>query len=274
MIDAHTHVWRATDESAGTKTIVSSTCDVPAELLDQYLTEYGVERAVLIQPAFMGEDNDYVAECAARLPQRFAAVCVVDPRHPSADDRLGYWVGERGCKGLRLRPRMSGEAEAFGSPHTYPLWESVRERGIVVSIYAGPEHLATLTALATRFPEVAIVVDHMAHPSAPLGADSQAFRNLLALARFPRVFIKVSAYYHFSEQAYPYPECWPLFRALYDGFGPSRLLWGSDFPHVLLRCGYRRSLLLQERAYAFLGRDELALVMGGNAAALYWGRNR
>jgi predicted TIM-barrel fold metal-dependent hydrolase len=270
MIDAHTHVWRATDKPAGPRTIVSSNCDVPAELLDEYLTEYGVERAVLIQPAFLGEANDYVADSAARLPHRFAAVCVVDPRHPAACDRLRYWVDQRGCKGLRLRPRMPDEADAFGTPRSYPLWECIRERGLVVSVYASHEHLSTLATLAAHFPEVAIVVDHMAHPPSRLGVDSQAFRDLLALARHPRVFIKVSGHYHFSDQPYPYPECWPLFRALYDEFGPSRLIWGSDFPHVLLRGGYRRTLLLQERACSFLKRDELALIMGGNADALYW----
>ena len=270
VIDAHAHVWRATEEPAGPKTIVSSTCDVPAELLDQYLTEHGVERAVLVQPAFLGEQNDYVADWAAKLPHRFAAVCVVDPGHPAAGDRLRYWVDERACTGLRLRPRLPGEAEAFGSPRTYPLWESIRERELVVSVYAGPEHLSTLATLAAHLPEVAIVVDHMAHPPARFGISSRAFRNLLTLARYPRVFIKVSGYYYFSEQPYPYRDCWPLFRALYDEFGPSRLVWGSDFPHVLLQSGYRRSLLLQERAYSFLTRDELALIMGGNAAALYW----
>jgi predicted TIM-barrel fold metal-dependent hydrolase len=166
---------------------------------------------------------------------------------------------------------MPDEAEAFGSPRSYSLWECIRERGLVVSVYAGAEHLSTLATLAARFPEVAIVVDHMAHPPSRLGADSHAFRDLLALARYQRIFIKVSGYYHFCEQPYPYPECWPLFRALYEEFGPSRLVWGSDFPHVLLRCGYRRSLLLQERAYPFLTCDERALIMGGNASALYWG---
>jgi predicted TIM-barrel fold metal-dependent hydrolase len=271
MIDAHAHVWRATDEPASPRTIVSSTCDVPVELLDQYLTEYGLERAVLVQPAFLGEQNDYVADWARRLPQRFAAVCVVDPRLPDAADRLRYWVDERGCRGVRFRPRLPAESQVFGSPQTFPLWDFMRDRGRVVSVFAGVEHLSTIATLAARFPEVGIVLDHMALPSPRAGTDSQAFRGLLALARYPRVSIKVSGYHHFSEEPYPYRDCWPLFHALYHEFGPSRLVWGSDFPHVLLQCGYRRSLLLQERAYSSLTPVELALVMGGNAAALYWG---
>src|SRR6266852_1539281 len=87
-------------------TIVSPLSDVPVELLMQYMTEHGVDRAVLVQPMYPGEDNSYVANCAAAQPDRIAAVCVVDPRQPEAADRLEYWVREHGCKGLRLRPRL------------------------------------------------------------------------------------------------------------------------------------------------------------------------
>src|SRR3989304_3204534 len=90
-------------------TIVSPLDSVPIELLDQYLDEYGVERAVLVQPIYPGEDNSYVADCAAARPDRYAAVCVVDPGRPEAADRLEYWVDQRGCRGLRLRPRLPRE---------------------------------------------------------------------------------------------------------------------------------------------------------------------
>jgi predicted TIM-barrel fold metal-dependent hydrolase len=274
VIDAHVHIWRASEVPTYTKTIVNPECDVPIELVDQYLVEHNVNRAVLVQPVFRREDNDYVATCAAAAPDRFAAVCVVDPRLAGAVDRLRYWTEERGCRGLRLRPAIPDEAAVFGDPSTYPLWEYAGDHGLVVSVYAAPEHLPMLASLASRFSEVAIVVDHMAHPVVRLGTTSPQFHELMALSRHPRVFIKVSGYYHYSQQPYPYRDCWDHFRAVYDHFSPSRLIWGSDFPHVLLRSGYCRSLLLQERAYPFLSSDDLNLIMGGTAAALYWGGTR
>jgi predicted TIM-barrel fold metal-dependent hydrolase len=251
-------------------TIVNPACDIPVELLDQYLVEHGVSRSVLVQPVFRKEDNDYVATCAAAAPERFVAVCVVDPRRAGVVNRLRYWTEERGCRGLRLRPRIPEEAAAFGGASTYPLWEYARHHGLVISVYAGPDHLSTLASLATRFPEVSIVVDHMAHPVVQLGTTSPQFHELLALSRHPRVSIKVSGYYYYAREPYPYRDCWDHFRALYDHFGPLRLIWGSDFPHVLLESGYRRNLLLQARAYSFLSQGDLNSIMGTNAAALYW----
>ena len=48
------------------------------------------------------------------------------------------------------------------------------------------------------------------------------------------------------------------------------MIWGSDFPHVLLQSGYARARYWVERHCDYLSDDELSDVMGGNAAALYW----
>ena len=65
LVDAHAHVWRAVPNyPEPAATTVSPVSDVPVEILDEYLTEYGVDRAVLVQPVYPGEDNGYVADCA------------------------------------------------------------------------------------------------------------------------------------------------------------------------------------------------------------------
>ena len=269
IVDAHLHIWRAVPtypNPAGT--IVSPLSDVPVELLLEYMTEHQVDRAVLVQPMYPGEDNSYVAGCAAAQPDRYVAVCVVDPRQQDAADRLEYWVREHGCRGLRLRPRLPAEAAIFGDPSTYQLWERVQALHVVVNMLANQEHLPTVASLAERFPDVPMVVDHMAHPNVSAGVDG--LQGLLDLARYPNIYVKPTGYYYYSRQPYPYADCQDLFRAVYDRFGPMRLIWGSDFPHVLLKSGYQRNLLLQERAYPFLGQADLNLLMGENAARLYW----
>ncbi len=142
IVDAHLHIWRAIPGHPNpAATIVSPASDVSVELLAQYMTEHAVDRAVLVQPTYPGEDNSYVADCAAAQPDRFVAVCVVDPHSPGAEDRLEYWVCERGCRGLRLRPRLPAESAIFGAPAADTLWERSRALKVVVSVLANPEHL-------------------------------------------------------------------------------------------------------------------------------------
>jgi predicted TIM-barrel fold metal-dependent hydrolase len=63
-----------------------------------------------------------------------------------------------------------------------------------------------------------------------------------------------------------------MFRAVYNRFGPERLIWGSDFPHILLQSGYARSRRWLERACDYLSSADLAMIMGENASGLYWGK--
>ncbi|MBX9790493.1 MAG: amidohydrolase [Pirellulales bacterium] len=250
------------------RTIVGPEADISVELLRHYLDEHGVERAVLVQPVYPGEDNSYVADAAAAEPDRFAAVCVVDPRQSAAAERLAYWCVERGCRGVRLRPKVPGKAACFGQPETSSLWDVAARQGIVVSVLCDFEHLPAVARMAERFPTVAIVIDHLAHPPRP--DDLAGLAPLLELKRFPRVYVKISGFYYFSRAPYPYADCRDLPRAVYDSFGPARMIWGSDFPHVLLKSSYVGALATVERLCPWLTAAEREQILGRTADGLYW----
>ncbi len=269
-VDAHLHVWQAAEGTThGVQTIVSPERDVPIASAIETLRDHHVDRAVLVQPLFRGEDNHYVARCAQAEPARLAAVCVVDPRIAGADLRLQAWV-EQGCRGLRLRPHVAAEEECFGDPSTFPLWEAASRLGVVVSLLCGPAHAPRIAALAERFPDVPIVVDHLGYPDVAAGVDAPGFRQMLSLARHPRVFMKTSGFHHFSREAFPFVDCWPFVRAVYDHFGPERLLWGSDYPHVVATCGYAHAAMLPQQALADWPAWARDRILGLNALELYW----
>lgn len=266
VIDSHLHVWQAdSDYPNPSVTTVSPVCDVPIELLIEYMDELAIERAVLVQPMFPHEDNSYVVDCCQRLPARLAVVCVVDPNVPGADQRLRSWH-ERGCRGLRLRPRMASEESCFGDSSTFPLWATASDLGMVVSVLANTQHVATIKALADRFPDATLVVDHLAHPNLSC-ADRQP---LMELAACPNVVMKISGFPYFAVEPYPYVDCRPLTEAIYAEFGPQRMMWGSDFPHILLQSGYLRSVRLLERLLPDLNAEDLATIRYHNAKRLYW----
>lgn len=273
LIDTHVHIWRPVPHDARQiTTIVGSDADISVELLRKVLDLNQVDRAVLVQPVFPGEDNSLVADTAAHEPEKFAAVCVVDPRRPDAVERLDYWITKRGCRGLRLRPKVAGEEQSFGDPATFPLWEAAERLGIVVSLLCTFDHLGTVQRLAELFPGVPIVIDHLAHPAMPITSDEM--QPLRRLSQFPNVCAKLSGFYYFSETDYPHPDCVELVRAVYDSFGPDRMLWGSDFPHVMMRTRYGLALAMIEKAFPWIKTADRQHLMGGNALRLYWGGKR
>jgi predicted TIM-barrel fold metal-dependent hydrolase len=268
IVDAHLHVWQSDAAYPDqTGTTVSPACEIPLKLLEGYMDEYGVDRAVIVQPLYPGEDNQFIVDCAQTDPERFAVVCVVDPTLEGAAGRLEKWAGEKGCRGLRLRPLVAAEEACFGDRATFPLWEVAARANVAISVLGRQRHLGTIRALADRFTDVNIVVDHLAQPES---LDLQNCQALLSLADCPNISLKISGQPYYSRDGYPYDDCRDLIRAIHDRFGSKRMIWGSDFPHVLLQSGYARTRYWLERHCQYLSADELSDVLGGNAAKLYW----
>ena len=64
----------------------------------------------------------------------------------------------------------------------------------------------------------------------------------LRLARYPNVYVKLSNLQGKSSEAYPFRDTYDLARRIYDAYGPERLMWGTDFPGVMVKCGYTNAV--------------------------------
>ena len=76
---------------------------VDAEAMLAAMDEAGVAKSVLVHSSMAyGYDCRYAADSAAAHPDRFLAVCAVNPRAPDAVERLRHWIVERGMSGMRI----------------------------------------------------------------------------------------------------------------------------------------------------------------------------
>jgi L-fuconolactonase len=247
IIDPHVHVWTLDTERYpwAPATTEPPTRSATAEELVEVMDAHGVSGAVLVQVIYYGTDNSYAADCVARYPDRFAGVCLIDPQDPAAPDLLKQEVTERGFSGLRLRPCRDRSSTWLSDPATFPLWERAARLGVTFSVLAHIEQLAMLAAPVERFPEVPVVVDHIGWPPVEEGPDGESLKHLLRLARFPSVHVKITDPWAISkDEPYPYRRAEPIFRRVFETFGPARCLWGSDWPLVRDHGGYEGALRL------------------------------
>ena len=61
----------------------------------------------------------------------------------------------------------------------------------------------------------------------------------------------------------------PYFDTVFEAFGPERVMFGSDWPVLLLRDSYGVWSKTVEQLSASLSEDEKAAFWGGNAARIY-----
>jgi predicted TIM-barrel fold metal-dependent hydrolase len=171
-----------------------------------------------------GTDNRRQLDAARALPFPTRVIVVVPPE---ITDRELDELSRAGARGVRFIPTQPGglpldQLETFA--------ERFGALGWHIQLMLAPAHFIELAPrLATL--RCDFVIDHMADVQASAGTEQPAFRALLDVLETGRCWIKLSAGYHLSQQAPPYPEVLPLVHAL-AAARPDRLLWGSDWPHA------------------------------------------
>lgn len=221
----------------------------------EHMARAGVDQAVLVQ-AFTahGYDNSYAADCAAKYPEKFVAAGRVDPHAPDGPETLSYWVKERGLRGVRLG---ADTPEEIGHPRLLPLLVRAEQLRITISVQLAGEArrsgLPALGGLIDRFRGINFVLDHLAHAPA---------LDLAALARHPNLHLKFSSL-NIREMA----DDRGYFKRLFDDYGASRIMWGSDFPHS--KGDYMELVGLAKETVSFLTTEDREQALGGTARRLY-----
>jgi L-fuconolactonase len=120
--------------------------------------------------------------------------------------------------------------------------------------------------LAERFPDLTVVVDHMV--DCPLNQPKE-LEKLLALDRYPKLFVKISHSWSLSSQPYPYLDSQRQIKTLYDTFGPKRLMAGTDWPLVEKYCTYAQAIDIARNKISFFNAEDKRWICGLTAQQVW-----
>lgn len=285
IIDTHMHVWsddarRYPFPHPYENDFAGPPHAATIEMLLDDMDRHGCTHAVLVQVIYHGWDNSYVADCVRRHPRRFKAHGLIDPTAADAAEKLEYWIKERGLSGMRFSPiyyrhdRHGGDGW-LDADAAHRVWRKAEQLGAVFNFFIAPPQLPRLAKMVEAHPDVPVIVDHLSQID--LGADDPEpdFRRLLAMARHPNVWVKVSELASVSKsKSYPFADAYAYVKRVYEAFGPDRLLFGTGYPGDA-RAAYMRPTLPQEidrfrNQMSFFSDDDVEKILGLNAAKL-WG---
>ncbi len=275
VIDIHPHVIAADTERyplaplSGRQSDWSRERPVGFEEMIAAMDAAGIARSALVQASTCyGHDNAYVAAAVAAHPERFTGVFSVEVCARDAPERIRGWM-DRGLTGLRVfiaGHTASAKDARLDDPLSFPAWETAAGVGLSVCVQLRAAGLPQLEAMLERFPKVRVVLDHMARPEIDAGPPYAAAAGLLALARFPNLYLKLSTHnVRESRQGKATPES--FFRKVVDAFGAQRIAWGSNFPASE---GTLAAILAEARAaLASLSREDQDWIFFRTAQTLY-----
>ena len=258
LIDSHVHVWKRDPAFPFAVTAHPPAEDASVEQLLELMHANQVCRTVLIQVVHYQWDNRYLASVLKRYPNIFRGVCRVNPQDPTAPDHLSRLTEVDGFHGVRLSPSASAVDDWIRGPLMQPLWRRCAQLKIPMTILTPVTRLPDITPLIEQNPDLTVVIDHMA--DCPINQPDQ-LNLLLALARYPKVFVKISHLWSLSAAAYPYADTIPQIKSLCQSFGAARLMAGTDWPISLKQLSYARAVDLYRDHLNFLTTQDHAQIL-------------
>lgn len=266
VVDTHMHVWKIDPPRYTLEQTLPDvplpTQDAPVEALLADMQAAGVSYAVLVQPSTAGYNNRYVVDVANAHPAQFVAHGLIDPEKRDNAVDLRYWMAE-GMAGFRLNLVRDHDPAWVSAPRNYALWEAAQELGAVVNLQMRPAHAGRVAEVAARFPHVPLIIDHLGKPDITEAPPYPLFRGILALAHFPKVYVKLSELRLASRtKEYPYRDVFPWAKMLYDTFGKTRLLWGTGYPGVHRQLPLAQELAIIREHLPFLLTDDQEWILG------------
>jgi len=252
IIDSHVHVWKHDPKYPFAQGANVPARDATPEMLLALMKANGVAKTVIIQVIHYKYDNRYALDVLKQYPETFRGVCRVDPLDAAAPDHLSHWT-EQGFHGVRISPSGEASGDWFRGPLMPPLWKRCEDLTVPMTVLAPITRMPDVIPLMDRTPNLTLVIDHMA--DCPIDQPEQ-LEKLIALKRYPNVFVKISHTWSISKQPYPWLDAQQYVKRLYDAYGPQRLMWATDWPILETWTTYDKALSVVRDEMKFLNAED------------------
>jgi predicted TIM-barrel fold metal-dependent hydrolase len=272
IIDSQVHAYQRNHPGRPWAGVLTGPAEVTGDAMVASMDAVGVAGAILVSPFTMyGYDASYALEVHRQHPGRFGLVKPVDSSDPAVADTIADWATTPGTVGIRLMLNRSGMSTDPANPGINRVLDAAARHNLPLNLMC-TGRLEQAAQLAARHPNTQLVIDHLglAQPSEP-PAPAEPFAELpqvLALAAYPNVVVKISGACTLSHAPFPYPDIWEPLGRIFDAFGLERCLWGTDWTRAVKLLTYAQGV------DAFLATDRLsdsdrATLMGAALSRVY-----
>jgi predicted TIM-barrel fold metal-dependent hydrolase len=239
IVDVHSHAWQYPDHfgedfrNQAARARAGVEVDLTVRLPD-YVKSCDEEVVTIVfggkaKLSHLWVDDSYVAAYVSQSPNRLLGFLSVDPTQSGWEHELHYGHQELGLMGIKLLPMYAGFQP--DDERLTPLWQYATRHRLPVLLHTGTTFISQaplsctlprhVDPVATRFPDVRIIMAHLAHPFEG---------ECIAVARkHPHVFMDISALHYRPFQLYHS-------LMLVQEYGVwNKVLFGTDYPFTTVR---------------------------------------
>jgi L-fuconolactonase len=272
-IDAHHHLWNYNAEEYGwiTPDMAVIRRDFLPKDLEPMMHFFDIDGTVAVQARQSIEETEWLLDLAAK----HAIIRGVVGWMPltlgtGVKKQLERFAGNPKLRGVRHvvqdepDPRYILRADFNEGVHT------LLEFKLRYDILIFERHLPAAIEFVDRHPNQVFILDHIAKPRIKDNVISPWDRNLRELAKRQNVYCKLSGMITEADPVSWTPEgLQPYIDVVLGAFGPRRVMYGSDWPVMLLAGDYARWFRTVQTAIGKLSKTEQDRILGGTATEAY-----
>jgi L-fuconolactonase len=270
-VDAHQHFWHYTPDEFGwiDDSMAAVRLDFLPSDLRPLMDQAKMSATVAVQARQSIEETRWLLDLADRHPWIAGVVGWLPIADPSIEHTLEEFADNPRLKGVRHV--LQGEPDAYMDRDGFNAGIApLRQHSLTYDVLILERQLPAAIRFVDRHPDQPFVLDHLAKPSIAAHQVEPWRTHLRELARRPNVSCKLSGMVTEADfSAWTIEDLRPYIETALEAFGPSRLLFGSDWPVCTAASTYDHWVTIVHELVSALSEEERNAIFGDNAAKFY-----
>lgn len=275
-IDAHHHIWDLAIQPQSwidSHTMKSINQNFSMDDLKNEISATRIEKTILCQTGRYSAETKYFLHTAAADSTISGVIGWLDLDCESISEQIEDYLKNTGNEflvGFREMAQDISDPNFLARPKVTKNVQMLGKLGFTYDLLIKEPQMNAAIQLVKSAPETQFILDHLGKPQiADKKLDSWK-ENIQTLASFPNTVCKVSGMVTESHWGkWQIQDIEPFFDVALEAFGPSRLMFGSDWPVALLSATYSEVVSLAEELTKSLSESESDSFWSNTATEIY-----
>ncbi len=271
FIDTHVHFWmydkiRDTWITDKMKTLQQNYLP---QTIEGTLRRNGISGCIAVQADQSELETLFLIELAKTHNIIKGIVGWVDLQNENIEERFHYFSQFNSIKGWRHIVQQETD-DFLLRPDFQRGIRSLQTYNYTYDILIYPNQLKATLDFVSRFPEQKMVIDHCAKPDIANRKIDDWSGWIYEIAQSPHVYCKLSGLFTEAKwKSWSPADFYPYLDIVFKAFGTDRLMFGSDWPVILLSGMYVQWKSLLEKYMENFNREDKEKIFGKNAIQFY-----
>ncbi len=271
QVDTHVHFWKYNKvrDAWITNEMKTLQQDYLPQTIAQTLKRNDIDGCVAVQADQSEVETLFLMELSKTHDIIKGVVGWVDLQNENIEDRLRYFSQYPVIKGWRHV--VQGEPGDFLLRKDFQRGVSaLQPHGYTYDVLIYYHQLMPALEFISQFPDQKFVIDHCAKPDIAHKKIDEWKLGMQEIAKHPNTYCKLSGLFTEAKwKEWSAGDFYPYLDVVFEAFGTDRLMFGSDWPVMLLSGIYVQWKSLLEKYMENFGEEDRMKVFGDNAVEFY-----